>query len=1265
MNWNSIASLYCMRIQTLGAWCLTLLAFQVMGQCPTPGALGTSTRTNSSITLYTNSSASFHRIKYGPVGFTGPGTQTAWFAGASSTVSGLSSAMGYDFYVQDSCSNGSVSGWSTYHSDATQCGTASLPWSETFDHDRWIPSTTWSQLGTRYNCWPYTNNNGLNWDIAPRPFSTSWSGPSADHTGRSQWLTMAVVGGSNGSQKDIRTPPISLGGAANPGLLFWYHMYGSGIDKLEVQIRDINGAAAWTTIHTISGQQQSSASAAWQQTQLSLSNYVNDTIRIRFVGHRTGFSQMCEISLDDIQIEDANTCFPPSGAQSTTTTNTAAITWNAGSGASTQLSLGNNPGLGTIHSFSGTSGTLTGLNPSTTYTYWLRDSCSTSSYSSWVGPFQFTTQCAVSSAPVFENFDNAQWTAGTFNTPGTIQGCWYRPDTTGYFWKPGPDQFTNPNTGPSTDHTPGAGGKYLFTNFAWSMGSAGTQARILSPWYSTTPLDTPQVQFWYHMYGNHISGLALQIKTQTSGWVNVWTKAGQQHTSGSDAWSRARINLPGYVNDTVRFRFVGTRTNASFSFNVRMAIDDFELRNKPLCSMPTNVYVNNQTATSAQINWTGGVAPWEISYGPPGTLPGGGTVTQVSTQPYTLNGLTAGTDYVIYVRDTCGADGASDWTNGTSFATLCANEMAPWYEDFEGAEWVTPGTWPNLTPDDIPNCWARNSAFGYYWSPHSGASPWLATGPGSGVGGSGKYIMSRVTQITLTSTHFTTPWIDVSPLNTPEINFYTHMWGNNISGISVQVDNGSGWSNLATYSSGTQTAQSSPWDKRTIDLFAYQDDTLRFRFNVVRSSGWMAIAAIDSISVVEAPIPVCDPPTGAAVTNISYSSADLSFTSYSGNSWIAVVPTGGSPAPPYYSTQASSPIALQNLSPSTTYDIYILDSCGTQFLSTWVGPLTFTTLTCPSVNASFTDGGTMLNKTFIANNPASNTTYQWDFGDGSTGTGSNVTHGYANPGLYTVTLIMTNGCGNADTSSQAIQVCGAISSSFQHQMNGMSGTFTATGLGATGHYWTFGDGSSATGTPVQHTWSADGNYLVTHYAYNNCGDTVQTSVWVVACMPPTAYFTAQITSSNGSGMWVAVDASLSIGAVSYEWSWGDGATTVGGPTNSHLYGVPGLFYTITLECTSSCGGTHSYTFPLASIDLNESGVQLMRIYPNPVSAGQSFTWTINDNLSEVQAYDISGRNLSWSCTPHEDGLHVHIPAGTPPGVYTMTSASTFAVVTIQ
>lgn len=48
--------------------------------------------------------------------------------------------------------------------------------------------------------------------------------------------------------------------------------------------------------------------------------------------------------------------------------------------------------------------------------------------------------------------------------------------------------------------------------------------------------------------------------------------------------------------------------------------------------------------------------------------------------------------------------------------------------------------------------------------------------------------------------------------------------------------------------------------------------------------------------------------------------------------------------------------------------------------------------------------------------------YSWEFGDGSSATGENVSHSYTDPGDYTVTLTVDDGNGGTDTNTQSITV---------------------------------------------------------------------------------------------------------------------------------------------------------------------------------------------------------------------------------------------------
>jgi hypothetical protein len=115
------------------------------------------------------------------------------------------------------------------------------------------------------------------------------------------------------------------------------------------------------------------------------------------------------IYLDSISVIETPSCPLPSALTASNITSTQAILAWAGSAPSWEIQWGVQGftlGTGTIVSGITTPDTLTGLIPSTAYSYYIRSNCGGGLYSIWVGPYTFNTLCASASTPFTENFES-------------------------------------------------------------------------------------------------------------------------------------------------------------------------------------------------------------------------------------------------------------------------------------------------------------------------------------------------------------------------------------------------------------------------------------------------------------------------------------------------------------------------------------------------------------------------------------------------------------------------------------------------------------------------------------------------------------------------------------------------------------------------------------------------------------------------------------------------------------------------------------------
>jgi len=153
--------------------------------------------------------------------------------------------------------------------------------------------------------------------------------------------------------------------------------------------------------------------------------------------------------------------------------------------------------------------------------------------------------------------------------------------------------------------------------------------------------------------------------------------------------------------------------------------------------------------------------------------------------------------------------------------------------------------------------------------------------------------------------------------------------------------------------------------------------------------------------------------------------------------------------------------------------------------------------------------------------------YRWTFGDGQSATGASTTHTYASNGSYTATLTVTDDSGATASVSQTIDITAppnlppvaAFTASPASGIAPLVVDFDASGSSDSdgtivSYQWTFGDGQSATGVSVSHSYTAAATYTAHLSVVDNAGDSGSASQIIEVV--PTYTLTGRVVSAAGS-----------------------------------------------------------------------------------------------------------------------------------------------------
>jgi PKD repeat protein len=231
-------------------------------------------------------------------------------------------------------------------------------------------------------------------------------------------------------------------------------------------------------------------------------------------------------------------------------------------------------------------------------------------------------------------------------------------------------------------------------------------------------------------------------------------------------------------------------------------------------------------------------------------------------------------------------------------------------------------------------------------------------------------------------------------------------------------------------------------------------------------------------------------------------------------------------------------------------------------------------------------------------------TYSWAMADGTVLEGRNITHAFAEPGSYTVTLSVIDESGVANdtaTDQLIVEVNAPPAPAFSIPERPVS-VSEAAELNASAsvdvdgeiisYLWEFGDGAMGDGKIVNYAWTSPGVYNVVLTVTDNSGTASATQKFEqeifidaapTAVAGPAQFVTTSEVQFDGTG---STDPESDI--TSYAWDFGDG--TIGtGPKPVHAYVRPGN-YEVSLVVTDASGAPLNTDRDTVAITVNASPI---------------------------------------------------------------------------
>ena len=579
----------------------------------------------------------------------------------------------YNLFVRAVC-NGVPGPWSAAVPFTTLCNVIIPPYYTGFTNN------------TETDCWSQLNlNNDLN-------FFTFGNSANSEPVAKIRPLN---------SNDMLISPQFQLDGVNQKRLRFKYNIYGNwgqivnnptgGPGSFEIRLSTTGiGVNNFTTILVPLAQYTTAYNFIEMIVPLpNIAGNVNIAWVLPAGATQTGI----QTYFDDVYIENLPACSEPSYPTVTPgsiTTTSATISWTNGYN-NTQWELVAQPlgtGIPTSPGIIVTTNpyTLTNLNPSTRYEFYIRAVCSSTLQSTWVGPINFNTLCIAQPTPYYESLNETDVNTKKF--------CWSVNNVDGGLtqWR---IEATEANIrAASTMSQP-------FTTFDDWLISAPINAvglkrlrfshRAVNGIFNPTPRGNVEV-----LMSSTQDFSSYTVLIPSFDFVNL-------------AYEEKSVLFTGTGTIYIAFRVPPTMTDPGNSGI--MMIDDVYVEDAPPCPNPGNLTVSTITTSSANLSWTAGYneTQWQVVVQAAGAgIPTVTGTTVITTPTFYATGLTQDTLYEYYVRAVCGgSNGNSQWIGPLTFRTTCNALPTPFLETFN-SDSTTESCWRIVNGNGDTNDWNLN-----------------------------------------------------------------------------------------------------------------------------------------------------------------------------------------------------------------------------------------------------------------------------------------------------------------------------------------------------------------------------------------------------------------------------------------------------------------------------------------------------------------------------------------------------------------------------